>query len=328
MNARRIEPAQLASESTKTPGNGLLCLSIDLEVGVQDQRIHSFAAVRGDNGASFVFQNGNLRDALKKLDASSGPMAFLLGHNIIAFDAPHLAAAQPDLRLLKLPLVDTLQLNPLAFPHNSYHHLVKHYKDGQLRRGSLNDPELDARLALEVFSDQLRAFEELQHSAPDLLLAWHWLTTIADVKSGLNAVFMRVRRCLRPTDTQAHATIQRLLSGQACQTHGRALLTDSRQHGWPLAYVSRQDIQAILKSIRRLERKKQGDGEVIATSGEILSEETDGTFERDSATDDTRVRTAIAWLEEATLLTREENRAQVFLSSLRVSSLAEAEKIG
>ena len=36
-----------------------------------------------------------------------------------------------------------------------------------------------------------------------------------------------------------------------------------------------------------------------------------------------RVRTAVAWLEEAALLTREENRVQVFPSSLRVRSAEE-----
>ena len=41
-------------------------------------------------------------------------------------------------------------LNPLAFPRNPYHHLVKHYQDGQLNRGRVNDPELDARLALDA----------------------------------------------------------------------------------------------------------------------------------------------------------------------------------
>ena len=42
----------------------------------------------------------------------------------------------------------------------------------------------------------------------------------------------------------------------------------------------------------------------MATAGEILGEDEDNAFERDSATDDTRVRTAVAWLEEAELLTR------------------------
>jgi hypothetical protein len=45
---------------------------------------------------------------------------------------------------------------------------------------------------------------------------------------------------------------------------------------------------------------------------------------RDSNTDDTRVKTAVAWLEEARLLSREENRVQVFPSSLRVRTMEEA----
>jgi ATP-dependent DNA helicase RecQ len=84
--------------------------------------------------------------------------------------------------------------------------------------------------------------------------------------------------------------------------------------------LTRQEIQAILKSLRNLDRKKRMNGEVVATTGEILTEEEEGKFERDSATDDTRVRTAIAWLEEAHLLSREENQVQVFPSSLRVDS--------
>ena len=114
--------------------------------------------------------------------------------------------------------------------------------------------------------------------------------------------------------------------------------------------LTRREIHGILKALRRLHRKKRaggeaagtssaraasgsrpGDrdqkrtaGEVVATAGEILGEDEDAAFERDSATDDTRVRTAISWLEEAQLLSREENRVQVFPSSLRVHSVAEA----
>jgi ATP-dependent DNA helicase RecQ len=88
--------------------------------------------------------------------------------------------------------------------------------------------------------------------------------------------------------------------------------------------LSRKEIQAILRSLRQLDRKKRKDGEVIATPGEILAEDEEGGFERDSATDDTRVRTAVCWLEEARLLSREENQVQVFPSSLRVASVDEA----
>ena len=150
--------ADLAKTASTSGSFKPRCLSIDLEVGVRDARIHHFAAVRGDTGLSYVFNKKPLTAALAKLDEFAEDVAFLLGHNLIAFDLPHLTAVQPDLRLLKLPAVDTLRLNPLAFPRNPYHHLVKHYQDGQLRRGRLNDPELDARLTLEVFRDQHQAF--------------------------------------------------------------------------------------------------------------------------------------------------------------------------
>ena len=88
--------------------------------------------------------------------------------------------------------------------------------------------------------------------------------------------------------------------------------------------LTQREIQSILKSLRNLDRRKRAAGEIVATPGEILAEDEDGAFERDSATDDTRVRTAIAWLEEAQLLRREENLVQVFPSSLRVRTLAEA----
>ena len=135
------------------------CLSVDLEVAIRDRRIRAFAGVRWDTGKSFLFPGaGNrLPQALAQVDDLATGADFLLGHNLIDFDLPHLRAVNPGLKLLGLPAVDTLRLNPLAFPRNPYHHLVKHYQDGQLKRGRINDPELDARLALEVFGNQLSA---------------------------------------------------------------------------------------------------------------------------------------------------------------------------
>ena len=91
--------------------------------------------------------------------------------------------------------------------------------------------------------------------------------------------------------------------------------------------LARHEIGAILKALRRLDTRMKRGGEVVATPGEILREERDQAFERDSATEDTRVKTAVSWLEEAALLSREENRVQVFPSSLRIRTMAEAEAI-
>ena len=154
------------------------CISLDLEVSRESGRIHGIGAVRGDTGRRLAHSGGGLVAALAKLDDLANGASFILGHNLIAFDLPHLSAAKPDLRLLKLPAIDTLRLSPLAFPSNPYHHLVKHYQDGGLKRGRINDPELDSRLALEVFGDQQRA---LKRVAPTFVLKYNIRTrSLAD----------------------------------------------------------------------------------------------------------------------------------------------------
>ena len=90
--------------------------------------------------------------------------------------------------------------------------------------------------------------------------------------------------------------------------------------------LTRQEIHGVLRALRNLDRKKRFGGDVVATAGEILGEDEEKAFVRDSATDDTRVRTAIAWLEEADLLSREENVVNVFPSSLRVETVEEARR--
>ncbi len=87
--------------------------------------------------------------------------------------------------------------------------------------------------------------------------------------------------------------------------------------------LTRREIHAVLMALRRLSRRNKNN-KVVATVGEILVKDEDNDFRRDSATDDTRGRTALAWLEESNLLRREENHVRVFPSSLRVNSVEEA----
>ena len=211
------------------------CLSVDLEVAVRDRRIRAFAGVRWDSGKSFIFPGAGdrLPEALAKLDDFADGADFLLGHNLIDFDLPHLRAVNPELKLLELPAVDTLRLNPLAFPRNPYHHLVKHYQDGQLKRGRINDPELDARLALEVFGNQLAAFPS---AASDLLTSWHWLTSGED-GAGFDLVFTSIRNQPRPSDAAARLSIEARLAGAACRTCARQVVEDVASQRWELAYA-------------------------------------------------------------------------------------------
>ena len=210
------------------------CLSLDLEVGKRDNRIHAFAAVRSDTGRSVVFRDGDLRTDLRKLDDFASGASFILGHNLIKFDLPYLAAVKPDLKLLKLPSVDTLRLSPLAFPRNPYHHLVKHYQDAGLKRERRNDPELDARLALDLFKDEWRTLKKVPE---DLLAAWHWLVTAEEKMSGFDMFFSHLRSASRPSDAKAGTAIRKLLEDKTCTTHANNLVKDVARSGWPLAYA-------------------------------------------------------------------------------------------
>ncbi len=177
--------------------------------------------------------------ALDRLEAYLDDTTHLIGHNILRHDLPHLMAMRPRLAKLAEAPIDTLWLNPLAFPRNPYHHLVKHYHDGRLLSGHVNDPEADARLVFDVLANQLEAFRSLNAKAPDTLAAYHYLTTRGEQDRGFDAVFAHVRGAGAPSAEQARQVLWRLLDGEACGTALRHLLEQvgSPQAGWPLAYA-------------------------------------------------------------------------------------------
>ena len=223
---------------TSLCGVAARCLSIDIEVGVNDRRIDRFAAVRGDSGQGFVLRGkAQVGEALARLDTFAQGAELLLGHNIVAFDAPFLGAANAGLQLLKLPMLDTLRLNPLAFPRDPHHHLVKHYQEGALKRASRSDPDLDARLTLTLLEDQTEAMRSTGATQPDLPAAWHWLTCVDDADAAVDAFFTHVREQSCPSDVEGRAAVSRCLAGHGCDAQGTAILSQPRRSGWAVAYA-------------------------------------------------------------------------------------------
>ena len=222
--------------STQDSSNRPNCISIDLEVVKADSRIHAIGAIRADTGESFLHSRSVTNKALASLDKLADGADFVIGHNIIKFDLPLLEAAKPDLRLLQLPVIDTLRLSPLAFPRNPYHSLIKHYQDGGLQRSLVNNPKLDAELTLEVFGDER---QELSKASSDLLIAWHWLTTpeFKGSDRALDELFVRLRQSPRPSEAQAHTAIRNRLEGKSCVTQGQKIKMRLRDYNWSLAYV-------------------------------------------------------------------------------------------
>ena len=212
-----------------------VCLSLDLEVN-KENVIKAIGAVRSDTDEDFTYSGKDMGRSLDKLDEFAKGVPFVLGHNFISFDRPHLEVTNPNLGLLNLPVVDTLRLSPLAFPRNPYHSLVKHYKDGGIKQGQLNDPVLDSRLALKVFNDQL---EEFPKKPPDLLTAWHWLCTPQPegLDYALDEMFCLIRKAQRPTQEEATIAIERLLVNITCRSNSYEVFTSANQYRWELAYT-------------------------------------------------------------------------------------------
>lgn len=89
--------------------------------------------------------------------------------------------------------------------------------------------------------------------------------------------------------------------------------------------LSYKDIQQILKKLRFESAKRKG-GQLVVTAGEILLDDNVHTsFESDDRDAETKVVTAIAWLERGQFLSRDENHTKVFPAKLCLAS-EEAEK--
>ena len=215
------------------------CLSIDIEVDPSDAKVFAIAAVRHDDQPALKSAGQLSEHFLDSLEAQLYDVSHPVGHNFLNHDLGHLVAARSRFSEIMQAPIDTLWLNPLAFPRNPYHHLVKHYHDGRLATGHVNDPELDARLVFEVLANQLDAFERLLADEPDAIAAYHYLTTRMEGGGGFDAVFAYLRGGACPTFDEAEAAIRRMLVGRACGKRVDQALArlSSPQNGWPMAYA-------------------------------------------------------------------------------------------
>ena len=213
------------------------CLAIDLEVAGDDpRRIIALAAVKSHAGEAFHrrFKGSVKPEVWRELEAFAEDAQALVGHNLIAFDLDILRREQPALKLLELPVLDTLKLSPLAFPRNPYHRLVKHYKGGSIARGVRNNPELDCRASLRLLGEELEAFRGTE---TNLAAACHWLTTRDGNAPGFDRFFASARGKACPTDAEAMAATAEILSGESCPAQCPMLLDNAARDGWPLAYA-------------------------------------------------------------------------------------------
>lgn len=212
------------------------CLCLDIETSRQDRlKLREIGVYRPDTGVRLRLSS-KLPDLVPKLNQVSEGATFLLGHNIVAFDQPALALLHPDLTLHQLPMVDTLELSPIAFPQNPYHRLVKDYK---LYTTVKNNPVRDAELAYELFLDQREALLQRVAEHPDEALCLHFLLTSENGK-GVANFFATLRAALRPALADVQHAWLRTTENKVCRVGQQRVLTEFLpQLEWhkPLAYV-------------------------------------------------------------------------------------------
>lgn len=120
---------------------------VDVEVGVNDKKIHDIGALRSDGA---VFHSPDKR-ALMSFIKDAG---FICGHNIVHHDARYLFGDDTGRRML----VDTLYLSPLLFPERPYHRLLK---DDKIISDQMNNPVNDCEKSRDLLMDEVARWHEL-----------------------------------------------------------------------------------------------------------------------------------------------------------------------
>lgn len=124
---------------------------IDSEITVDGGKILDLGAVKPDRR---TFHSSSVKDFISFISDCD----YICGHNIVNHDYKYIG------KFFDAPkhqvLIDTLALSPLLFPQRPYHALLK---DDKLQSDELNNPLNDSIKAMELFNDEVNAFNALPY---------------------------------------------------------------------------------------------------------------------------------------------------------------------
>lgn len=129
---------------------------VDTEVQPIKEKVKDIGAIRAKiplysmNGMKFR------SDKLAELEYFLKDAAYICGHNIYDFDMKYIGEYTE--RAGVRSVIDTLYWSALLFPLKPYHKLLK---DDKLQVEELNNPLNDAMKAMELFMDEVAAFQKL-----------------------------------------------------------------------------------------------------------------------------------------------------------------------
>jgi len=129
----------------------------DTEVNPESGKILDFGAIKPDGSKIHTTSKENFSSFLFGC-------GYICGHNIIEHDLKYASHIVEETVPNCVPM-DTLYLSPLLFPMKPYHSLLK---DDKLQVDELNNPLHDSMKAMELFYDEVNAFESLPQTLKDI----------------------------------------------------------------------------------------------------------------------------------------------------------------
>lgn len=186
---------------------------IDVEVGIQDHKIHDIGALRYDDA---IYHKASTQELLNFLEG----VDYICGHNIIHHDAKYLFPDN-DCRWI---LVDTLYLSPLLFSEYPYHKLVK---DDKLMSDQMNNPVNDCKKAKDLLLDEIEHWRLLPDKKRRI-----FASLLKDKKEFEGFLRMVDAEC---ADEDLAESIQKQYKGRICQYADFDMLI--KQYPCELAYA-------------------------------------------------------------------------------------------
>ena len=202
------------------------CAFIDVEVGMNDHRIHDIGALKCDGA---IFHSANRSELLAFLKG----VDFVCGHNIIHHDAKYLFGDVAH----QWMLVDTLYVSPLLFPERPYHHLLK---DDKLVSDQANNPVNDCEKAYDLLMDEVAQWDALSGDKQNIYAAL--LQGTAEFEGFLNLVNATA------ADADALATLIRsTYEGKICENAdiGNIIAQHPCELAYALALIDTTDYRSI-----------------------------------------------------------------------------------
>ncbi len=139
---------------------------LDTEIDPDTQKVLDIGAIRTSRPVQNVSGRQLHTNHMGELGRFLQGTFFLCGHNIISFDLKYIF---PTIEAAGIrSFIDTLYLSPLLFPKKPYHKLLK---DDKIQAEEMNNPLHDARKSMELFMDEVSAFQRLDGSVQQIFYA-------------------------------------------------------------------------------------------------------------------------------------------------------------